>query len=64
MAMRPEEFSRQQIADLFRHARWTELADGASRTRPDPVQAVQFEAWATQHGVSCDDVKSRFGGSP
>jgi hypothetical protein len=45
---------------------------GASRTQPqlrnaglpDPVEATQLEAWAIQHGVSYDDLKSRFGGSP
>ena len=62
--MRPEEFSRQHVVDLLRHAGWTELADQASRTLPDPVGGAQLEAWAAQHGVSYDDLKSRFGGSP
>jgi hypothetical protein len=62
--MRPEEYRRQHVVDLMRHAGWSELADEASRTLPDPVDTAQLEEWAIQHGVSYDDLKSRFGGSP
>jgi hypothetical protein len=64
VVMSPQEFTRQHVVDLFRHAGWTELADEASRTLPDPVDRSRLEAWATQHGVSYDELKSRFGGSP
>jgi hypothetical protein len=65
--MRPEQYSRQLVIDVLRHAGWPDLADEASRTLPDPVDVTQLEAWAMQHGYSFDDLKSRFGnlgGSP
>jgi hypothetical protein len=52
---------------VLRHGGWPELADEASRTLPDPVDVTRLEAWAMQHGISFEDVKSRFGsrgGSP
>ena len=65
MAM--DQYSRQHVVDVLRHAGWSELADEASRTLPDPVDVTQLEAWGMQHGVSYEDLKSRFGsrgGSP
>jgi hypothetical protein len=62
--MGPEQFNRQHVADGLRRAGWPELADEASRTLPDPVDLTQLEAWGMQHGVSLDDLISRFGGSP
>jgi hypothetical protein len=64
MAMRPEQYSRQHVVDLMRHAGWSELADEASQTLPDPVDTTQLEEWAMQHGVSYNDLTSWFGGSP
>lgn len=61
IAMRPGQYSRQHVVDLLRHAGWSDLADEASRTLPDPVDVTQVEAWAMQHGVSFEDLKSRFG---
>ena len=61
IAMRREEYSRQHVVDLLRHAGWSDLADEASRTLPDPVDATHAEAWGIQHGVSFEDLKSRFG---
>jgi hypothetical protein len=62
--MRPEQYSRQHVVDGLRRAGWSELADEASRTLPDPVDVKQLDAWGMQHGVSFDDLISRFGGSP
>lgn len=62
-----DQYSRQVVVDVLRHAGWPDLADEASRTLPDPVNATKLEAWAMQHGFSFEDVKSRFGsrgGSP
>ena len=59
--MGPEQVSRQHVVDLLRHAGWSDLADEASRTLPDPVGVTQLEAWGIQHGVSIEDLKSRFG---
>jgi hypothetical protein len=64
IAMRPEQFSRQHVIDVLRHAGWSDLADEASRTLPDPVDAAHLEAWGIQHGISYDVLQSRFGGSP
>jgi hypothetical protein len=61
IVMGPEQYSRQHIVDLLRHAGWSDLADEASRTLPDPVDVTQAEAWGIQHGVSLDDLESRFG---
>ena len=65
MAM--DQYSRQHVVDVLRHAGWSELADEASRTLPDPVDVTKLEAWAMQHGFSFEDLNSRFGsrgGSP
>ena len=59
MAM--DQYSRQHVVDVLRHAGWSELADEASRTLPDPVDVTKLEAWGMQHGVSYEDLKSRFG---
>jgi hypothetical protein len=64
IAMTPEQISRQQFVDSLRRAGWSELADEASRTLPDPVDTEQLEAWCMQHGVSFGDLKGRFGGNP
>lgn len=61
IAMGPEQVSRQLVVDVLRHAGWPDLADEASRTLPDPVDATHVEAWGMQHGVSFEDLKSRFG---
>ena len=61
IVMGPEQYSRQHVVDLLRHAGWSDLADEASRALPDPVDVTQLEAWGIQHGVSAEDLKSRFG---
>jgi hypothetical protein len=61
IVMGPDQYSRQHVVDLLRHAGWPDLADEASRTLPDPVDGTQLEAWGIQHGVSAEDLKSRFG---
>jgi hypothetical protein len=53
--MGPEQYSRQNVVDLLRHAGWSDLADEASRTLPDPVDVTELEAWGIQHGVSYED---------
>jgi len=59
--MGPEQYSRQHVVDLLRQAGWSDLADEASRTLPDPVDVTQLEAWGIRHGVSVEDLMSRFG---
>lgn len=61
IVMGPEQFSRQHVVDELRHAGWSDLADEALRTLPDPIDVTQLEAWGIQHGVSFEDLKSRFG---
>ena len=58
------QYSRQDVVDILRHAGFSELADEASRVLPDPVDLDQLQAWAMQHGLSRDELISRFGGSP
>ena len=59
--MGPEQVSRQHVVDELRQAGWSDLADEASRTLPDPVDVTQLEAWGIQHGVSFEDLKGQFG---
>ena len=59
--MTPDHYTRQHVVDLLRNAGWSDLADEAARTLPDPIDATHLEAWGTQHGVSFEDLKSRFG---
>jgi hypothetical protein len=56
-----DRYSRQEVVDVLRHAGWPDLADEASRTLPDPVDATQLETWEMQHRFSFEDLKSRFG---
>ena len=58
------EYSRQHVVDVLRSAGWSDLADEASRVLPDPIDIDRLVAWGIQHGVSKDDLISRFGGSP
>ena len=58
------KYSRQYMIDLLHHAGLPELADQAARELPDPVDSEQLEAWEMQHGISRDDLISRFGGGP
>lgn len=60
----PMEYSRQYMIDLLQHAGLPQLAETAARELPDPVGSEQLEAWETQHGISRDDLISRFGGGP
>ena len=63
IVMGPEQVSRQHVVDELRQAGWSDLADEASRALPDPVDVTQLEAWGIQHGISAEDLKSRFGSS-
>jgi hypothetical protein len=58
------EYSREHVVDMLRRAGWSDLADEASRVLPDPVDIDRLAAWGMQHGLSHDDLISRFGGSP
>jgi hypothetical protein len=59
-----DQYRRQLVVDVLRHAGWPELADEASRVLPDPVDFNQLGAWAMKHGFTRDDLVSRLGGSP
>jgi hypothetical protein len=58
------EYSRQHVVDVLRSAGRSDLADEVTRVLPDPVDMDRLVAWGTQHGLSHDDLISRFGGSP
>ena len=57
------EYSRQHVVDLLRSSGWSDLADEAPRVLPDPVDIDRLVAWGAQHGLSHDDLVSRFRGS-
>ena len=52
------------MIDLLRHAGLPQLADKAAEELPDPIDAGRLEEWEVEHGISRDDLISRFGGSP
>jgi hypothetical protein len=58
------EYSRQHVVDVLRRAGWPDLADEASRVLPDSVDIDRLVAWGAQHGLSHDELMSRFGASP
>jgi hypothetical protein len=58
------QYSRQQVADLFRRWGYPQLADEASRDLPDPVDFDELQEWSLQHGLSRDDIIDHLGGSP
>ena len=58
------EYTRQYMIDLLRHAGLPQLADKAAEELPDPIDAGRLEEWEVEHGISRDDLISRFGGSP
>lgn len=52
------------MVDLLRQAGLPQLADEAARDLPDLIDAGRLEEWEVEHGISRDDLISRFGGSP
>lgn len=58
------EYTRQYMVDLLRQAGLPQLADEAARDLPDLIDAGRLEEWEVEHGISRDDLISRFGGSP
>lgn len=58
------EYSKEQVAAIYRRAGLRKLADEALRTLPDLVDLDQLQAWAWQHGISRDELISRLGGNP
>jgi hypothetical protein len=59
-----QEYSRQSFVDVLHTLRRPDLVDEALRDLPDPVDIDRLVAWASQHGLSHDDMISRLGGSP
>ena len=58
------QFSRQEVADVFRRAGLPEVAEEAMRNLPDPVDSDYVAAWGVQHGITKDALISWMGGSP
>ena len=57
-------YPRQEIVAIMRRTGYTDLADEAERTLPDPVDIDTLTAFAQAHGVNRDDLMSEMGGSP
>jgi hypothetical protein len=55
---------RQWFVNTLRRLGYTEAADEAARTLPDPVSLDELEKFADQYNISRDEVMSQMGGSP
>jgi hypothetical protein len=55
---------RQGTIDLLRRLGYTQAADEAARTLPDPVSLDQLQEFADRFHISHDELISQMGGSP
>ncbi len=57
------QYSRQDVADVLRHAGFSELADEASRVLPDPVDLDQLQEdylkLLNHKPVTCGDARGK-----
>jgi hypothetical protein len=58
------ELSRDHVTTVLRHAGYDELAALVESSLPDPVELDRVAEFVQRHGVTHDDLISRFGGSP
>ena len=64
MIVMRQSVTRQHVIDELNRLGYRELAGEASQDLPDPVDIDLLETWCMQHGLTRDEVVSRFGGSP
>jgi hypothetical protein len=57
-------YPKQEIVEIMRRTGYTDLADEAERSLPDPVDIDTLMAFAQSHGLNRDDFMSEMGGSP
>jgi hypothetical protein len=55
---------RQWFVNTLRHLGYTEAAEEAARTLPDPVSVEEIRQFADRYNISRDEVMSQMGGSP
>jgi arsenate reductase-like glutaredoxin family protein len=58
------QFTRQYVVDILRRTGYTQVADEAMRVLPDPVDREDVDRWASQYGITIDELINRMGGSP
>lgn len=62
--MDPVQFTRQDVVDILRRTGYTQAAAEAMRVLPEPVDREVVDRWASQYGITIDELISRMGGSP
>jgi Tfp pilus assembly protein PilN len=55
---------RQWFVSTLRRLGYTEAAEEAARTLPDPVSLEELKQFADRYNISRDEVMSQMGGSP
>ena len=55
---------RQWFVQTLRRLGYTEAAEEAARTLPDPVSLEEIRQFADRYNISRDEVISQMGGSP
>ena len=55
---------RQWFVNTLRRLGYTEAAEEAARTLPDPVSVAEIRQFADRYNISRDEVISQMGGSP
>ena len=55
---------RQWFVNTLRRLGYTEAAEEAARTLPDPVSVEEIRQFADRYNISRDEVMSQMGGSP
>ena len=58
------QYTRQHVVDLLRRTGFSEAAEEAARTLPDPVDLDYLAEWGVKYGITRDELISRMGGSP
>ena len=58
------QYSKQEVIEILRRGGLAKLADEAALELPDPVDFHRLDEWCFQHGITRDQMISRFGGSP
>jgi hypothetical protein len=56
--------ARQHVVSLLRKTGFTEAAEEASRTLPDPVEVEDVNLFLAPYGITKHTIMSMLGGSP
>ena len=55
---------KQWFVKTLRRLGYTEAAEEAARTLPDPISLEELKQFADRYNISRDEVMSQMGGSP